>query len=1755
MHSAAPLVESKLEKGVGDKPPRSEEAAERREALCALSPVETASGVRPHGDDVHVAVKTEEPGTAVPRMSPALPDERGLQLAPQSASDPPNVNALLGGGPATQVSRGEQPPTLAPAPKQEPREAGSAAHQARPDEATRQPAVVQPAPAAGGEKPPASASDASHAEPEAPPADPMDALLELSRAADVLSSLGIFGGGDPNPSAAVAGAPAGAPPASVALVGGGEPAPPARAHEGAAAVSTSAAAAASTAAAAASTAAVASTAAAAAAVIPASAAARAAAAPAATSAATKSAPVVRQRPPRAASQPERSPASKLEERVRRMKEGSIMTAIGAIKLGDHLDVKWLEGDGQFYTATVKALTDAGVTVVYPQTEEWDEWDEVLPLDEIAEARVKRAAAPPAKASPKPTVATTGLKRKHPGGSPRQGDGAGCSWTEREDAQLTQMVHDEGFGNWETKASNFLSARTPNALRQRWCSHLSHLQTSEDEAAEASMAAGEADQSGAAGWTSREDQQLRQMIAREGTGSWETKSHKFATDRSAAALRFRWYKLSRDSGQADKDNGGGERESVDASRWSAREDRQLQGMVEAEGSGNWRQKAELFDTDRSADALRFRWYVIQKEGEAASPKHGSGDTASAELPVVAWTREEDEELRALCVREGTGNWAQKSESFSTDRTANALRHRWANFINVGGAQDKRQRPPPIVVEDNHPAPTLNPQQVHTPSAWLPAEDAQLRALVRKEGPGSWQNKADRFNTGRSAGALRFRWYVLKEEDEAAAEEKASATSAAAEEYTGAAAAKKRAHELVSRQAAGNGDAKAARAANGDRFSSTGRKSEWSLAEDTQLHELVAQSGAGNWKAKSESFKKPKRSSGALRKRWAYLKDNGVIVDPARGDSLAIQVPEASINEEDQEWRTALEQGFTCLCLYSKSWYEVRIAEVKSDEDGVRSTRRNSESVKVHYVGWKNYYDEWVPRLSQRLWSQGSTPRWFKKYEAVAVVSEDELLRRSSPPWTSAEDAQLSELCQAAPDGWEEKAKQFATPRTADSLCLRWALLQSDALCADESEADEDDAEEDEDDEVYSTRDGVTSSLGSRKHSSKAKALPKCLDWTDEEDELLKTLVETSGPSDWQTKTKHFGNRRSEGALRRRWCLLRDEMAEVAAADDEVSDDGQPLAWTDADDGELRKLIDESGPSNWQEKSQRFSSSNRSADSLRYRWTYVLKHQAAAAADAEDDDDLSDDDMGRVAPRGGSIRERAAAAEDNAWRAGLAVGSTCACLSHTDMFAAKVIDTRPPARPDSLSIGMVKVHYQGWSSNYDEWLSRTSSRLDRPEAAGQSRAPKPAHQPAGTKKDSNKKKKKAETVASSTATNASGAWSALEDKQLRTMCAKDGPGDWDAKAARFTAGERTASSIRQRWAKLQAERSHRTSSLGSDRGGGGGGSGGGEASRWSEEEDTHLRKMVAKSQENWRLIASRFVTDRTVSALRRRWYHLQEIALASSEDEEGSEDEEEEDEEGEEGEEEGSSDESDDSESGEEPGSSSSWLPAEDAELCKLVAEGGTGDWKTKAEAFSTERSAGAIRFRWYHLRDSGAATAACPPSAKAPAASSAAAAAGWTSAEDSQLLKLVRQRGVGDWQAKAEAFNTDRSSSAIRHRWSCYLAAKAAAATTKTTATSAKAAAQSPSSLASHGVRGSATSQRAGGGGSSSAAARRGSPRSTRQSTSVGDATADDSGTAPVAANVEKKAKTDEELARELQRELNGVGVRKRGRDSEPAPYM
>jgi hypothetical protein len=59
----------------------------------------------------------------------------------------------------------------------------------------------------------------------------------------------------------------------------------------------------------------------------------------------------------------------------------LVTPIGLVRPGDRLEVRWIEsgGDGEFYPATVVALSATGASVVYAETAEWNEWTERLEL--------------------------------------------------------------------------------------------------------------------------------------------------------------------------------------------------------------------------------------------------------------------------------------------------------------------------------------------------------------------------------------------------------------------------------------------------------------------------------------------------------------------------------------------------------------------------------------------------------------------------------------------------------------------------------------------------------------------------------------------------------------------------------------------------------------------------------------------------------------------------------------------------------------------------------------------------------------------------------------------------------------------------------------------------------------------------------------------------------------------------------------------------------------------------------------------------------------------------------------------------------------------------------------------------------------------------------------------------------------------------------------------------------------------------------
>ena len=167
----------------------------------------------------------------------------------------------------------------------------------------------------------------------------------------------------------------------------------------------------------------------------------------------------------------------------------------------------------------------------------------------------------------------------------------------------------------------------------------------------------------------------------------------------------------------------------------------------------------------------------KKRQKLTPNRQEEEPASAaaggELPAShLWTPEEDQALREIVADPANENqpWAVRSLAFNAlggrQSTAASLRHHWNHLLKT----DDEDSSSSAEAESEESAAEEEEEEEEDEevqfTSWLPAEDAQLKRLVKAEGAGSWQNKANRFTTARSSGALRFRWYVLKELDDAA-----------------------------------------------------------------------------------------------------------------------------------------------------------------------------------------------------------------------------------------------------------------------------------------------------------------------------------------------------------------------------------------------------------------------------------------------------------------------------------------------------------------------------------------------------------------------------------------------------------------------------------------------------------------------------------------------------------------------------------------------------------------------------------------------------------------------------------------------------------------------------------------------------------------------------------------------------------------------------------------------------------------------------
>lgn len=225
-------------------------------------------------------------------------------------------------------------------------------------------------------------------------------------------------------------------------------------------------------------------------------------------------------------------------------------------------------------------------------------------------------------------------------------------------------------------------------------------------------------------------------------------------------------------------------------------------------------------------------------------------------------------------------------------------------------------------------------------------------------------------------------------------------------------------------------------------------------------------------------------------------------------------------------------------------------------------------------------------------------------------------------------------------------------------------------------------------------------------------------------------------------------------------------------------------------------------------------------------------------------------------------------------------------------------------------------------------------------------------------------------------------------------------------------------------------------------------------WSADEDEALLQLVrTRGEVDWATRAAEFPYNRSISAMRKRWFKLQQAdgmvgarrrepqkeqtnqAESTSLRQRPSQNR--------------NFDQfSDPPEVGKAKSTSKAapgWTKEEDAELRQLVVKHGVGNWGPIKAEFSSGRSSDAVRKRWhYYLADSNddndnddeAETASSTK--QQPVVS---AASKWTVDEDLELLRLVKEQGTnsGSWQPMAEIFcrkfeGSSRSGGSLRGRW-------------------------------------------------------------------------------------------------------------------------
>ena len=287
------------------------------------------------------------------------------------------------------------------------------------------------------------------------------------------------------------------------------------------------------------------------------------------------------------------------------------------------------------------------------------------------------------------------------------------------------------------------------------------------------------------WSPQEDAELRAAVEREGPACWQQKAEAFSTSRSGDSLRTRWQKVLavQDLGEQPADLWNTQSSPAGASEPKLTLGEELQGSSDTPDT--------LLDTGAAAaageSAVPRPAETITKDGAA---KGAIQDLDEQLIPALV-TGEALEAAKAAargpiqlkCINTAQGLMLLGHNTFTPKmiHTAGGFEKEsgWVIHKNpdwfvkvdgVTGGWTLSDELTPAGASEPKPDPDFEsafwtPEKDEKPQPWSPEEDAELRAVVEREGPAKWQQKAEVFSTSRSGDSLRNRWQkvlAVKEE---------------------------------------------------------------------------------------------------------------------------------------------------------------------------------------------------------------------------------------------------------------------------------------------------------------------------------------------------------------------------------------------------------------------------------------------------------------------------------------------------------------------------------------------------------------------------------------------------------------------------------------------------------------------------------------------------------------------------------------------------------------------------------------------------------------------------------------------------------------------------------------------------------------------------------------------------------------------------------------------------------------------------------